>query len=82
MSEQEKASESHEAVSPPGWKKTVEKMKEHPEIDNPWALAWWEKGKGAHPHYKEKSAADEFARAIVVESVANKFAKRHSGSRG
>jgi len=55
------------AVSPPGWKKTVEKMKDHPEIDNPWALAWWESqqkpgdpwGQGGkltkkpEPHFKE-----------------------------
>lgn len=26
--------------SPPGWEGTVESMKEHPEIDNPWALSW------------------------------------------
>ena len=54
------------AVSPPGWKKTVEKMKDHPEIDNPFALAWsmskkkkgddWGEGKlkkKPKPHYKE-----------------------------
>jgi hypothetical protein len=29
-----------EGVSPPGYEKTVERMKEHPEIDNPFALAW------------------------------------------
>lgn len=38
-----------EAVAPPGWEKTVKKMKKHEEIDNPWALAWWMKGKGAEP---------------------------------
>jgi len=43
------------AVSPPGWGGTVEKMKEkHPEIDNPFALAWWMHNKGYEPHYKEK----------------------------
>jgi hypothetical protein len=57
------------AVSPPGWSGTVEKMKEnHPEIDNPWALAWfmskrkkgdpWGAGgtlkRKPKPHYKEK----------------------------
>jgi hypothetical protein len=39
------------AVSPPGWDKTVEHMKDHPEIDNPWALAWYMKNKGDTPHY-------------------------------
>jgi len=43
-----------ESVSPPKWKGTVEHMKKHPEIDNPWALAWYEHGKGYKPHIKEK----------------------------
>lgn len=46
-----KAEENHEAVAPPDWEETVKKMKEHPEIDNPWALAWWMKGEGMEPHY-------------------------------
>jgi len=46
--------EEREAVSPPGWSGTVEQMKDHGEIDNPWALAWWMKGKGYKPHHKEK----------------------------
>lgn len=29
------------AVSPPGWSGTVEAMKKHKEITNPWALAHW-----------------------------------------
>jgi len=39
-----------EAVSPPGWKHTVEHMKKHKHITNPWALAWWQKGQGHTPH--------------------------------
>ncbi len=40
------------AVSPPGWEKSVEHMKDdHPEIDNPWALAWWMRDQGYHPHH-------------------------------
>lgn len=42
-----------EAVSPPGWGGTVKKMKEHKEIDNPFALAWYMKNKGDKPHYKD-----------------------------
>lgn len=39
------------AVSPPGWSGTVEKMKEdHPNIDNPFALAWYMHKKGDRPH--------------------------------
>jgi hypothetical protein len=42
-------------VSPPGWGKTVEKMKKHTDIDNPFALAWSMKKKGYTPHYKEET---------------------------
>jgi hypothetical protein len=45
------AGEQHEAVAPPGWENTVKKMKKHDEIDNPWALAWYMKNKGAEPHH-------------------------------
>lgn len=40
-------------VSPPGWGGTVERMKKHPEIENPFALAYSMKKKGYKPHYKE-----------------------------
>jgi hypothetical protein len=39
-----------EAVSPPGWKDSVERMKKHPEITNPYALSWWMKDKGDQHH--------------------------------
>lgn len=50
-----------EAVSPPGWGKTVEKMKEKhsDEIDNPFALAWYMKNKGYQPHPNKKSTLVE-----------------------
>ena len=38
-----------------GWKHTVEKMKKHKEIDNPFALAHWMKKKGYHPSSKKES---------------------------
>jgi hypothetical protein len=38
--------ENIQEVAPPGFEKTVKKMKKHKEIDNPYALAWWMKGKG------------------------------------
>jgi len=46
-----------EAKSPPGFKTTVEKMKEDhsDEIDNPFALAWWMKNKGHESHYNDKT---------------------------
>jgi hypothetical protein len=36
--------------APPGWEGTVEQMKSHGEIDNPFALAHWMSGQGYHPH--------------------------------
>jgi hypothetical protein len=40
-------------VSPPGWGGTTLAMKrKHPEIKNPWALAWSMKNKGYNSHYK------------------------------
>ena len=41
-------------VSPEGWEGTVKAMKDHPEIDNPWALAYYMKKKGYKSHKKEK----------------------------
>jgi hypothetical protein len=39
-----------QAVSPPGWRGTTEHMKDHPEITNPYALAWsmYKKGDSSH----------------------------------
>ena len=37
-------------VAPPGWEKTVEEMKGKPEIEEPFALAWWMKEKGYKPN--------------------------------
>ena len=36
--------------APPGWEDTVKAMKDEPDIDNPWALAWHMKGKGYKSH--------------------------------
>ena len=47
------------AESPPGWGGTVEKMKGHPEIENPFGLAWSMKNKGDEPHYTEKGKKKE-----------------------
>ena len=48
-----KVSADEDGVAPPGWKKTVEKMKQHKDIDNPFAIAWWLKNRGAHPSKHE-----------------------------
>ena len=46
-------------VSPPGFSGTVAAMlQKHPEIENPWALAWHQKNKGNKSHYKEQPKKD------------------------
>ena len=62
-----------EAVSPPGWGGTVEHMKDHPEISNEFALAWWMKNKGYKPHYKErnrKKKGSDMSKDMLDEIVA------------
>ena len=39
-------------VAPEGWEGTVKAMKDEPGVDNPYALAWWMKGKGYQSHKK------------------------------
>lgn len=56
-------------VSPPGWSGTVKAMKKHGDITNPWALAWWMKGKGAKPRYP----AEKGSEASASESVTIYF---------
>ena len=53
--------EELDEVSPPGWEGTVKAMKKHPEIDNPWALAWYMKNKGykSHKPVEEELTDDE-----------------------
>ncbi len=46
-----KVTRGMEAVSPPGWSGTTQKMKEdHPEIGNAFALSWYMRNKGYHSH--------------------------------
>jgi hypothetical protein len=45
--------------SPPGFKGTVKAMKDHNEIDNPYALSWWMKNKGYQSHKKASGASKE-----------------------
>ena len=47
-------------VAPPGMEGTVKAMKKHKkEIDNPYALAWWMRGKGYKSHKKASGAMKE-----------------------
>lgn len=42
-------------AAPPYWKHTVERMKKHKNITNPFALAWYMKKHGAKPKKKKKT---------------------------
>src|SRR5271165_7034705 len=53
--------------APKGWEGTVKAMKKHPEIDNPWALAWSMKNKGYKSHKKEESV-DVWGESAIEES--------------
>lgn len=46
-----------DAVSPPGWEKTIEEMKKHPEIEEPFALGWWMSQEGYTPHHTAQGDA-------------------------
>lgn len=49
-----KPTEGMQAKAPPGWEGTVKKMKDHPEIDNPYALTNWMEEQGYKPGGKKK----------------------------
>lgn len=49
---------AEDEVSPPGWSGSVKAMKKHPKISNPWALAWWMRGRGAQSHYPPEKTTE------------------------
>lgn len=63
--------------APPGWSGTVVAMKvKHPEIDNPYALAWSMKNKGNKPHYKETQ--DKSTKHKKIPSKKKKYQENFS----
>jgi hypothetical protein len=60
-------------VSPPGWEGTVKAMKKHPEIDNPWALAWSMKNKGykSHKSVEEELSDDDMCTGHKMCGIKN-----------
>jgi hypothetical protein len=59
-----------EAVAPEGWESTVKEMKGKEEIDNPFALAWWMKGKGYSPKKAQTPYGQGWSAENMVE-IAN-----------
>ena len=59
---------SGDGVAPPGWEKTIQKMKKSDDVDNPFALAWWLRRHGAKPTKDgdEASLDAQIATALTV----------------
>ncbi len=66
--------EEKTAVAPPGWEGTVKEMKDHPEIDNPWALAWSMKNKGYKHHATLDILRKKGAAALIEAALSDKTA--------
>ena len=41
-------------VTPKGYEKIVKGLKRSKDVENPWAVAWWMKGKGIKPKKQKK----------------------------
>ena len=81
MAEDKTFVQKTDEVAPPGWEGTVKAMKKHKDLKNPWALAWYMKGKGAKPHHQEsteegKGEAGEPKPTINYAGKEMKFLKR------
>ena len=59
------------AVAPPEWEGTVKEMKKDPDIDNPWALAWWMKNKGYESHKASDPRVFRAAQEELKKEAAN-----------
>jgi len=62
-------------VAPPGFEGTVKAMKKHPEISNPFALAWSMKNKGYTSHIK----AEETELEEALKGDQHKIDKNKNG---
>ena len=61
-----------DGVAPPGWEKTILKMKKSGDIDNPFALAWWLRRQGAHPAKHEEDASFDTQLAAALTALATR----------
>lgn len=59
-----------DGVAPPGWEKTIRKMKKSGDVENPWALSWWLQKRGAHPGRKDEDEADAGYSPLVEATIA------------
>lgn len=66
------ATQTEDGVAPPGWERSIKRMKKHTDIDNPWALAWWMKRRGATPAKHEEAADAEFDASVDHAALMNR----------
>jgi len=64
------AVEAVDEKTPPGWEPTVLAMKKHKDIKNPWALAWWMKGKG----YKSRECVEAVDKLLTETAHGELYA--------
>ena len=57
-----------QGVAPPGWEKSIKRMKRSKDVSNPFALAWWLKNRGATPA-KEEDAVEPVFDAEVAAAL-------------
>lgn len=80
------AAETAEGVAPPGWERSIKRMKKKGSIDNPFALAWWLQRTGAHPAKNEDGADAEFdaavARAVALNRRTGLPKEYHAAAKG
>jgi hypothetical protein len=75
--EQEGYEAGYSEVSPPGWEGTVLRMKQHPEVSNPWALAYYMRNKGYSPQVGPRGGKKKEAReSQLVTSGSSAGAKK------
>lgn len=68
---------SVEKKSPEGWEGTVEAMKDHPEIDNPWALANWMNDEGYEAHKVMEGLATKTIEPVFTKAEVRDMLKTH-----
>ncbi len=59
------ASQMLDGVAPPGWEKSIKRMKKDKGISNPFALAWYMRNRGAHPAKDDEEADTSFDASLL-----------------
>ena len=57
-----------EGKGPKGWEDTIKQMKKSGAVTNPWALSWWMRDRGMHPHQHAAHLAAALTEAAATET--------------